>query len=86
MYIERFKFSCPRCKKLGIITDVLLNPELMILRGHCLACDMTSAYKAVDMSMLQAEYEVLSDDLGEEGRHTGNSDPWSVLRFNLGGV
>jgi hypothetical protein len=50
MYLERFRFFCPRCKMRGVINDVLLNPELMLIRGHCSVCNLKSTYKAVEKS------------------------------------
>ena len=84
MYIERFRYFCPACKKKGIITDVLLNPELLIIRGRCPVCNLEGTYKAVDMLNLQAEYEVLSHEIYQEDQHTNNSPPWSVMRFKVG--
>jgi hypothetical protein len=59
MYLERFKFFCPICQKPGVITDVLVNSLMMILRGRCAACEQTSEYKAVDVPALLAEHEAL---------------------------
>jgi hypothetical protein len=57
MYIERFEYFCPDCKLKGIVTDVLVNPDLMIIRGICKECGVQSSYKAVDLSALRTEYD-----------------------------
>jgi len=87
MYIERFEYFCPNCKQKGIVTDVLLNPELMIIRGRCSACGLQGSYKVVDMSAMNAEYEVLSE-LEKRGNeeHRGTEATWSVLRFKIKGA
>jgi hypothetical protein len=83
MYIERFRFFCPHCKKRGIITDVLLNPELLLIRGRCSVCNLKSTYKAVDMVALQAEYEVLSHEIHPEDQPINTTATWNVLRFKI---
>jgi len=84
MYLERFEFFCPKCKKKGEITDVLLNPKLMMIRGLCPFCNVKNTYKTVDISALQAEYEVLSEEVERGDQHTSaKSHPWNILRFKI---
>jgi hypothetical protein len=87
MHIERFEYFCPDCDQKGVITDVLLNPELMIIRGRCTKCNLQRAYKVVDMSSLRAEYEALSESTIKEDqrRNKGKDATWSVLRFKVRG-
>jgi hypothetical protein len=87
MYVERFEYICPDCKKKGIVTDVLLNPEMMIIRGRCPACDLQGAYKIVDRVKLQAEYEALSEVNQVADQQKGQpASTWCVLRFNVRGA
>jgi len=87
MYIERFEYFCPDCKKKGIVTDVLLNPELMIIRGRCPTCNLQSAYKAVDISYLQAEYQGLPESTRGEYQMTDEKgSTLSFLRFKVRGT
>jgi hypothetical protein len=75
MYIERFEYFCPLCKTKGIVTDVLLNPELMIIRGRCGSCGANSSYKAVDISALSTEYDV------ECQEEVGAKENFKIVRF-----
>jgi hypothetical protein len=87
MYIERFEYFCPDCNQKGIVTDVLLNPELVIIRGRCPTCNLQSAYKVVDMAMLQAEYEVISEPVSKEDQSkTKNGVTWNMVRFKAKGM
>jgi hypothetical protein len=69
VHIERFEFHCPVCKTKGTITDVLLNPDMLILRGYCTVCQLSGAYKVVDMSKLKKEYGALAEDKGSEWQY-----------------
>ena len=69
VYIERFEFHCPVCKQKGIVTDVLLNPDLLILRGYCAACKLPGAYRVVDVAKLEKEYVALAEDKGSEWQY-----------------
>jgi hypothetical protein len=87
MYLERFEYFCPNCHRKGIVTDILLNPELMIIRGRCLACNLQSSYKAVDMSALQAEYETIPEASGNKHRPSDKKAfTWRFLRFKVRGA
>jgi hypothetical protein len=76
VHIERFEFHCPVCKTKGVVTDVLLNPDLLILRGYCAACKLSGTYKAVDMAKLDNEYRALAEDKGSEWQYR-------VFKFRL---
>jgi hypothetical protein len=69
VYVERFEFFCPGCKKKGVVTDVLLNPDLLILRGYCGDCKLAGTYKIVDRVELEREYQALAEDKGSEWQY-----------------
>ena len=59
MYLERFEYFCPDCLAKGIVSDVLINPEMLIVRGKCPSCGVQGSYKAVDLAKLTEEYATL---------------------------
>ncbi len=86
MYIERFEYFCPECKQKGIVTDVLLNPELMLIRGQCPACNLQGTYKVVDRAKLSEEYQSLTEAVQGANHHRDQDVTWSVLRFKVNGA
>jgi len=83
MYLERFEYFCPKCRAKGVVTDVLINPELLIVRGKCESCGAESSYKAVDLAKLQAEYAELiaPPSVPEAPAKT----TWSTRKFKIRG-
>ena len=69
MYIEKFEFHCPVCHNKGTVNDVLLNPELLILRGYCPHCQRKGAYKVVDIAKLERDYSALAEDKGSDWQY-----------------
>ena len=54
-HVERFQFFCPDCHTKGIISDVLLNASVLLLRGLCPECGARSQYKAANLETLFAQ-------------------------------
>jgi hypothetical protein len=59
-YLERFEFFCQECKRKGTIPDVLLNGEVLLIRGYCPLCKNRGAYKEIDIRALRREHELLA--------------------------
>jgi hypothetical protein len=81
MYLEHFKFFCPRCRSRGAISDVLINSLVVIIRGRCSACNFSGTYKAIDISLLRAKDDVLSDEIYAEDQPVRTA--WRGIRFRV---
>jgi hypothetical protein len=66
-YIERFEYFCKGCGRKGTVIDVLLNPEVLLIRGHCEGCNAQGAYKVVDIDRLRKEYASIVMEESEDG-------------------
>lgn len=56
-YLERFEYSCQQCGNKGSVVDILLNPEVLLIRGFCAPCNKRGTYKAIDIEALRQEHE-----------------------------
>lgn len=84
-YLERFEYFCKQCGRKGTVVDILLNPEVLLIRGYCPSCNARGAYKVVDMDVLRREHQALEladaheQASGEEyiyrWKFEGRSDP-----------
>jgi hypothetical protein len=81
MYLERFKFFCPKCKSRGVINDILLNSLVVIIRGHCPTCGFSGTYKIIDISLLRAKDDVLADEIYAEDQPVRTA--WHGVRFRV---
>jgi len=59
-YLERFEYVCRVCDKKGTVLDVLLNPEVLLIRGFCPACNKRGTYKVVDIEALRHEHDAIA--------------------------
>lgn len=72
-YLERFEYICRECDKKGTVLDVLLNPEVLLIRGYCPICNKRGLYKAVDMAALREEHDALAQ---EEAQSSAKKVRW----------
>lgn len=70
-YLERFEFYCKDCKRKGTIPDVLLNGEVLLIRGYCPLCKTRGTYKAIDIEALRQEHKLLAL---EEAKHVAEDE------------
>jgi hypothetical protein len=56
-YLERYEYFCKVCKNKGVVQDILINAEILLIRGYCLACEAGGTYKVVDIDILRREHE-----------------------------
>jgi len=66
-YLERFEYICRVCEKKGTVLDVLLNPEVLLIRGYCPTCKKRGTYKVVDIEALRKEHEQIEREESESG-------------------
>jgi hypothetical protein len=79
-YLERFEYFCKQCGSKGTVVDILLNPEVLLIRGYCAGCNARGAYKVVDMDVLRQEHEALK--LADEKESAGEEH---VFRWRFEG-
>jgi hypothetical protein len=58
--LERFEYVCRECDKKGSVRDVLLNAEVLLIRGYCSFCKKQGTYKVVDIEALRKEHEAIA--------------------------
>jgi hypothetical protein len=56
MELDRFEYFCPDCNNKGVVTDVFVNSQLLILRGACPTCGVKSNYKVVERAELKLSH------------------------------
>ncbi len=62
-YLERFEYVCRECNSKGSVVDVLLNPDVLLIRGFCPRCNKRGTYKVVDIDALRREHlEIAKED------------------------
>ncbi len=59
-YLERFEYVCRVCEKKGTVLDVLLNPDVLLIRGFCAGCRKNGTYKVVDIEALRQEHAAMA--------------------------
>jgi hypothetical protein len=80
-YLERFEYCCTKCGKTGCVLDVLLNPEMLLIRGFCPACNKRGSYKVIDIEALRQEHEKI--ELAEAQASNPHRKPGVVWRWEL---
>jgi transcription elongation factor Elf1 len=46
---EKITYYCPHCGQKGFISDVFINPTVLIVNGHCNWCAKRSGVRAIDL-------------------------------------
>jgi hypothetical protein len=59
-YLERFEYFCKECGQKGTVIDVLLNPDVLLIRGLCPACNKSGTYKVIDIEALRQEHDAIT--------------------------
>jgi ribosomal protein L44E len=75
-YLERFEYFCRECEKKGTVLDVLLNPDVLLIRGFCPVCKKRGTYKVIDIEALRQEHEAIA-------REESASNDGQVWRWEL---
>jgi hypothetical protein len=66
-YLERFEYFCRECDKKGTVLDVLLNPDVLLIRGFCAVCKKRGTYKVIDIEALRQEHEAIAREESANG-------------------
>ena len=61
-YLERFEYICRECNVKGSVVDVLLNPDVLLIRGLCPRCNKRGTYKVVDIDALRHEHAEIAQE------------------------
>lgn len=65
-YLERFEYFCRECEIKGTVLDVLLNPDVLLIRGYCPSCKKRGTYKVVDIEALREEHATIAREAARE--------------------
>jgi hypothetical protein len=85
-YLERFEYYCKQCGQKGSVLDVLLNPDVLLIRGFCEPCNKHGTYKVIDIEALRQEHEQIAlaeGDTPTVTRHKPRAAPDVVWRWSL---
>lgn len=64
--------------------DVLLNPDVLLIRGYCAACKKKGTYKVVDIEALRREHEAIAAE--EAASAAGPRSPRTKLEEERAGA